>query len=60
MARQGSPVAQAPNPYKERTMVQFGWKAGAEQYEPRELLEDAVAAEVAGFDAVDVNDPVRA
>lgn len=37
-------------------MTQFGWKAGAEQYEPRELLEYAVAAEAAGFDALDVSD----
>jgi coenzyme F420-dependent glucose-6-phosphate dehydrogenase len=37
-------------------MITFGWKAGAEQYPPRELLEYAVAAEQAGFDLLDVSD----
>jgi coenzyme F420-dependent glucose-6-phosphate dehydrogenase len=37
-------------------MAQFGWKAGAEQYSPRELLDYAIAAEAAGFDALDVSD----
>lgn len=37
-------------------MAQFGWKAGAEQYAPGELLEYAVAAERAGFDALEVSD----
>ncbi len=37
-------------------MVQFGWKAGPEQYGPVELLEYAVAAEKAGFDLLDVSD----
>ncbi len=37
-------------------MAQFGWKAGAEQYAPQELLEYAVAAEWAGFDSIDVSD----
>jgi alkanesulfonate monooxygenase SsuD/methylene tetrahydromethanopterin reductase-like flavin-dependent oxidoreductase (luciferase family) len=36
--------------------VQLGWKAGAEQYPPVELLEYAVAAEDAGFDSIDVSD----
>jgi coenzyme F420-dependent glucose-6-phosphate dehydrogenase len=38
------------------TNVQFGWKAGAEQYPPSELLDYAVAAEQAGFDLVEVSD----
>jgi coenzyme F420-dependent glucose-6-phosphate dehydrogenase len=37
-------------------MVQFGWKAGAEQYPPAELLDYVVAAEAAGFDCVDASD----
>jgi len=37
-------------------MVSLGWKAGAEQYAPGELLEYAVTAEQAGFDALDVSD----
>jgi coenzyme F420-dependent glucose-6-phosphate dehydrogenase len=36
--------------------VQFGWKAGTEQYPPEELLQFAVAAEEAGFDSIDVSD----
>lgn len=36
--------------------IRFGWKAGAEQYPPQELLEYAVAAEQAGFDSIDVSD----
>jgi coenzyme F420-dependent glucose-6-phosphate dehydrogenase len=37
-------------------MLQLGWKAGTEQYPPDELLEYALAAEEAGFDAIDVSD----
>jgi coenzyme F420-dependent glucose-6-phosphate dehydrogenase len=37
-------------------MLQLGWKAGTEQYEPDELLEYAVAAEAAGFDSVAASD----
>jgi coenzyme F420-dependent glucose-6-phosphate dehydrogenase len=37
-------------------MVQFGWKAGTEQFPPTELLEYAIAAEEAGFDLIDVSD----
>lgn len=37
-------------------MVSFGWKAGAEQYGPRELLDMAVAAEHSGFDLVSISD----
>jgi coenzyme F420-dependent glucose-6-phosphate dehydrogenase len=37
-------------------MAQFGWKAGAEQYTPQELLDYAIAAEAAGFDSLDVSD----
>ncbi|HEY3594615.1 MAG TPA: TIGR03557 family F420-dependent LLM class oxidoreductase, partial [Polyangiaceae bacterium] len=36
--------------------MQLGWKAGPEQYPPTELLDYAVAAEEAGFDAIDVSD----
>jgi coenzyme F420-dependent glucose-6-phosphate dehydrogenase len=34
----------------------LGWKAGPEQHPPMELLDDAVASEQAGFDAIDVSD----
>lgn len=34
----------------------IGWKAGIEQYQPDELLEQAVAAEEAGFASIDVSD----
>lgn len=37
-------------------MAKFGWKAGAEQYAPQALLDYAIAAEAAGFDALDVSD----
>jgi len=37
-------------------MLQLGWKAGTEQYQPEELLEYAVAAEAAGFDSVAASD----
>jgi len=37
-------------------MLSFGWKAGPEQYPPAELLEYAIAAERAGFDAMEVSD----
>ena len=37
-------------------MIKLGWKAGAEQYPPGELLEYAVAADQAGFDLLDVSD----
>jgi coenzyme F420-dependent glucose-6-phosphate dehydrogenase len=37
-------------------MVQIGWKAGPEQYNPTELLTYAVSADKAGFDLLDVSD----
>ena len=37
-------------------MLKIGWKAGAEQYPPDEFLEQAIAAERAGFDVIDVSD----
>lgn len=37
-------------------MVTLGWKAGPEQYPPLELLDYAVVAEQAGFDAIDASD----
>jgi coenzyme F420-dependent glucose-6-phosphate dehydrogenase len=37
-------------------MVQLGWKAGAEQYPPEELLDYAVEAEAAGFDSIEASD----
>lgn len=37
-------------------MVQFGWKAGPEQFAPVELMEYAAAADQAGFDLLDVSD----
>ena len=40
-------------------MLTLGWKASAEQFAPRELLELAVAAEAAGFDSVVFNDPLH-
>src|SRR5262249_29513788 len=36
-------------------MLQFGWKAGTEQYPPAELLEYAILAEAAGFDSISVS-----
>jgi len=36
--------------------VRFGWKAGAEQYRPEELLDCAVTAEAAGFDSIEISD----
>jgi coenzyme F420-dependent glucose-6-phosphate dehydrogenase len=37
-------------------MVMLGWKAGPEQYDPVELLSQAVAAEKAGFETINVSD----
>ncbi len=37
-------------------MVQFGWKAGAEQFPPADLLACAQQAEQAGFDLLDISD----
>ena len=37
-------------------MLKFGYKASAEQFNPRELLEFAVIAEEVGFDSVMVSD----
>ncbi len=37
-------------------MVMLGWKAGPEQYGPLELLDQAVAAEKAGFESINVSD----
>ena len=37
-------------------MVVLGWKAAPEQFPPDVLLDAAVAAEAAGFDAIDVSD----
>ncbi|MFI8633926.1 glucose-6-phosphate dehydrogenase (coenzyme-F420) [Microbacterium sp. NPDC077663] len=36
--------------------IRFGYKASAEQFGPIELLENAVAAEAAGFDSVFISD----
>lgn len=37
-------------------MVMFGWQAGPEQYDPIELLDQAIAAEKAGFETILVDD----
>ncbi len=37
-------------------MLKLGWKAGPEQYPALELLDYAVAAEKAGFEAIEVSD----
>lgn len=37
-------------------MVKIGWKAGMEQFAPTDLLEQAKAAEQAGFDLLDASD----
>ncbi len=37
-------------------MVQFGWKAGPEQFPPNELLDQAIAVEQAGFDFIEASD----
>lgn len=37
-------------------MLKLGWKAGTEQYPPRDLLDYALAAEQAGFDSIDASD----
>lgn len=37
-------------------MATFGWKAGAEQYPPGELLDYAKLADEAGFDLLDISD----
>jgi coenzyme F420-dependent glucose-6-phosphate dehydrogenase len=38
------------------TPIRFGYKASAEQFGPVELLDNAVAAEAAGFDSVFISD----
>ncbi|GHO42712.1 TIGR03557 family F420-dependent LLM class oxidoreductase [Ktedonospora formicarum] len=37
-------------------MAVIGWKAGAEQFAPQELLECALVAEEVGFESIDVSD----
>ena len=37
-------------------MIRFGYKASAEQFAPRDLLEFGIAAERNGFDSVVVSD----
>ena len=37
-------------------MPTFSWKAGPEQFPPNQLLEAAIAAEEAGFDAIETSD----
>lgn len=37
-------------------MLKFGWKAGAEQFSPADLLSYAEQAEQAGFDLIDISD----
>src|SRR6201990_57648 len=41
---------------KERQLLKFGYKASAEQFGPRELLEFSCLAEEVGFDSVFVSD----
>ena len=40
-------------------MIRFGYKASAEQFAPKELLEFSVMAEKAGFDSVFVSDHLQ-
>lgn len=37
-------------------MLKIGWKAGPEQYPPKELLDFTILAERSGFDFIDVSD----
>jgi coenzyme F420-dependent glucose-6-phosphate dehydrogenase len=37
-------------------MLRLGWKAGPEQYPPKELLDYAISADKAGFDLIDASD----
>ncbi len=37
-------------------MAKIGWKAGPEQYQPDDLLKQAIVAEEVGFDSIDVSD----
>ncbi len=37
-------------------MVMLGWKGGPEQYDPLELLDQAIAAEKAGFESINMSD----
>ena len=41
---------------EERSMLKLGYKASAEQFGPRDLLEFSVQAEQAGFDSIMVSD----
>jgi coenzyme F420-dependent glucose-6-phosphate dehydrogenase len=45
-----------PNVGSEGAMLRLGYKASAEQFPPRQLLEFAVHAEAVGFDSVMVSD----
>src|SRR3954452_7072052 len=40
----------------ELIMVQYGWKAGCEQFPPADLLNNVTQAEQAGFDLLDASD----
>ncbi len=37
-------------------MVKLGWKAGPERFDPNALLEYAIAADQASFEALDTSD----
>ena len=40
-------------------MLQFGYKASAEQFAPRELLDYSIRAEQVGFDSVFISDHLQ-
>ena len=49
-------AGRAPNPGEDLQMLKLGYKASAEQFAPRELLDFAVHAEAVGFDSILVSD----
>lgn len=55
------PVAYRPGHRRKRKirLINFGYKASAEQFPPRELLEYGVLAEECGFDSVFVSDHLQ-
>ncbi|WP_235280547.1 hypothetical protein [Methanosarcina mazei] len=40
-------------------MLKIGYKIGAEQFLPSEMLEQAIVAEKNGFESIDVSDHLR-
>jgi coenzyme F420-dependent glucose-6-phosphate dehydrogenase len=53
------PLSGAPRQLEKSLMLRLGYKASAEQFDPRRLLRYSVLAEELGFDSVFVSDHLQ-